>query len=982
MFAVNSPAQNVQAIPYNLNVSTHLPSNHIYGSVFDQLGYLWVSTPKGVVRYNGYEARLFNVSNGLPGDDIWYLLEDKAGRMWINSMSYELGYIQNNRYHAVIKNTQGLIIPRTMIHYHDGIAVYTILYELSSGNSVHQLILFNNDLGLKVTNIPMNFGELFLNRDSGLSVGVGLNGNLFSQSMVTDKGLLWTPVKQLAEKELKKLGTNLIAKQLFGNKLYHIARNNDRFGVLNTQTAKAEEVLCPFRQSDEKTTFGYASYGHYTVTSTKGVYLFDSSNKLAAHYPYTSLTGNEKVYDEQPCIFYDYPFWGLTLGTSDMGIYIRSKDSSAFIPSKELGLDGYSFIGSPRSNIGVWWHAGKHQMKIVYENAKAVHLKVPYLNQVTGMSSCIDGNVLLSTDRGYIWLPWNPAGLPVFPKEKGKITPSPILLTPPAVLSRDSVFTIVSGGPYIFAGHFKGQYQKLSDIYFNKMTLDKGRYGIWLYRNQMAAFYDIKKNTFRFFYPDVLRKTGLRKIEEIVVDEKHGNIFVKDYDEIYLVDEDFSRAQPLFPRLRCNNARVLVQDGNLLIAGRFGLLYCQITGKGKLGKEQWYENFKDIYYKRVNGLQLMGTWAILNTDKGTYRVPLNALPRPREKDPGYRFIAYSFETPIRINAHDTLILQPGTSSIQWDVINPKGTGKLELAYLSEEEIETWHVLPGNEINLSGFRSGKWYKLYLKAKDDIWQSDQLPVYVFLQPYWWQTTSFLLLIICCSILLTAFVILITRRIVIHKQKQKQQVVEMGLAGIYAQINPHFIFNSLNTAQFFIKANQMQEAYSHINRFSKLLRSFLRASKHRYITIEEELANLKNYIELQQTRFTEPFDYTINLSSEIDMNLKIPSLLLQPLVENAIQHGLFNRKEKGGVLSLVFEKEKEHLAITIEDNGIGRALAKEMQRHVEKNESYGNDLIQKLIFVFNKYEKVGINLSYIDKVEPETGTIVKVVISYPSI
>jgi hypothetical protein len=978
MFVEHSPAQKAQPIPYNLNVSTHLPSDHIYGSVLDQLGYLWVTTPKGVVRYNGYEARLFNVSNGLPSDDVWYLLEDRAGRMWVCSMTYELGYIQNNRYHAVIKKTQGFIIPRIMVRYHDGIAVNTSVYELSTGNSVQQLILFNNNLGLKVINIPANFGELFLNKDSGFSIL--LNGNLFYQSRITDNGLLWAPAKKLAEEELQKFGTNLVSKQLFRNKLYYIARNSDRFGFLNTQTGKMEEVICPFKQSDEKTVFGYVKDSCYTVTSTKGAYLFDSLNKLVAHYPYASLTGNEKVYDVQPCIFYDCPLWGLTLGTSDMGIYIRSKDSSAFIPVKELDLDGYGFIGSPHSNLGVWWHAGKHQMKIVYEDAKVVQLKVPYLNQVTGMSSGIDGHVLLSTDRGYIWLQWNPPGLPVFPKDKSEITRLPILLTPPAALNRDSVFTIVSGGPYVFAGYFKGQYQKLSDVYFNKMTLDKGRYGVWLYRNQMAAFYDIKKNTFRFFYPDILRKIGLRKIEEIAVDKKYGNVFVKDYDGMYLVDENFSHAQPLFPHLRCNNARLLVQDDNLLVAGRFGLLCCKITGKGKLGKPQWQENFKDIYYKQVYGLQLMGTWAILNTDKGTYRVSLNALSRPGEKDPGYRFIVYSPEGATRINAYDTLILQPGTPSIQWDVINPKGTGKLELAYLNKESEASWQVLSGNEINISGFLPGKWNKLYLKARDDIWQSEPLPVLVYLRPYWWQTTFFLLLIICCSILLAVFVVLITRRVVIRKQKEKQQVVEMGLAGIYAQINPHFIFNSLNTAQFFIKANQMQEAYGHINRFSKLLRSFLHASKHRYITIEEEVGNLKNYIELQQTRFTESFDYTINLLPEIDTTLKIPSLLLQPLVENAIQHGLFNRKEKGGVLSLTFEKEKEHLVITIEDNGIGRALAKEMRHSVEKKESYGNDLIQKLIFVFNKYEKIDINLSYIDKMEPETGTIVKVVISYP--
>ncbi len=977
IFVAKSLAQNVEAIPYNLNASTHLPSNHVYTSTVDQLGYLWITTPRGIVRYNGYEAQFFSINSGLPVDDIWYLLDDRSGRMWFCSMSYELGYIQNNRYHVVMKNIKDLIASKNMVRYQDGIAAIVCEYKLSKDN-VQKLILFTNDSGLKIIDIPRSFDEALLSIDRELISC--FKNNLLAQGRITNNGILWTSSKKFDEKEINKLTTKILSRQLFKNKLYRIAKNKKGYELLNIHTGKAEKILCPFKQDDEKTVYGYIRDSLYTVISTKGIYLYDSSSRLVAHYSLASLTGNEKTYDEQPCIFYDYPLWGLTLGTSDMGLFIRDKDNCDFMPAKRMDLSGYNFIGSPNVGSGVWWHPGRHEMKILYDTSKVVNIKVPFLDEVTSISACIDGDVLLSTDRGYVWLYWEKSSLSGFPKRKIKISNSSQLIAPPVVLNRDSIFMIESGVNYTFSGQFKGQYRKLSDIHFNKIVLDRGRYGIWLYRNQMAAFYNIKNNTFRFFYPDALRKTGLRKIEEIAVDEEYGNIFVKDYDGIYLVDEHFSHTQSLFPGICCNNARMLVQDGKLLVAGRFGLLYCKITGKHKIEEEKRYENFKDIYYQQIYDLQLLGSWAILNTDKGTYRVSLNNRSKSSsgENDPGYRFIVYANDTPTRINAHDTVLLQPGTLSLEWDVIRPKGTGKLE-SYL-KEGMGTWRILSSKEINISGLRPGKWHRLYLKAKDDIWQSEVLPVYVYLQPHWWQTTSFLLLVLCGSVLLTLLIILITRRVVIRKQEQKRQEVEMGLAGIYAQINPHFMFNSLNTAQFFIKTNQMQEAHNHINRFSKLLRSFLHASKHRYITIEEEVANLKNYIELQQTRFTEPFDYTISLSPKINTSLKIPSLLLQPLVENAIQHGLFNRKGKGGVLLLSFEEEKRQLVITIEDNGIGRKLAKEKQSEIEKRESYGNDLIQKLIFVFNKYEKINISLSYIDKTGMETGTIVKIVITYP--
>ena len=161
---------------------------------------------------------------------------------------------------------------------------------------------------------------------------------------------------------------------------------------------------------------------------------------------------------------------------------------------------------------------------------------------------------------------------------------------------------------------------------------------------------------------------------------------------------------------------------------------------------------------------------------------------------------------------------------------------------------------------------------------------------------------------------------------------------------------------------------------------MRAYLKSSQDRYITIADEIEMLRNYIDLQRTRFEGKFDFTIEIDNKLPVrDIKIPSLLLQPLVENAINHGLFHKGE-GGLLQLKFMQgsSNDELICIIEDNGIGRERSKEINKNnTARGESYGTKLTRQLIDVYKEFEKINIYLEYIDKQAPETGTIVKLTI-----
>jgi len=149
---------------------------------------------------------------------------------------------------------------------------------------------------------------------------------------------------------------------------------------------------------------------------------------------------------------------------------------------------------------------------------------------------------------------------------------------------------------------------------------------------------------------------------------------------------------------------------------------------------------------------------------------------------------------------------------------------------------------------------------------------------------------------------------------------------------------------------------------------------------VLLSEEIDMLKRYVDLQQTRFEEKFDFELSIDNKIPVNnIQIPSLLLQPLVENAINHGLFHKKEKG-LLKLGFEQGRtsDSIVVLIDDNGVGRAESTRIrQASMTDRESYGGRLTQKLMDIFRRYEAMDIEIQYIDKELPETGTIVRLTI-----
>lgn len=162
-------------------------------------------------------------------------------------------------------------------------------------------------------------------------------------------------------------------------------------------------------------------------------------------------------------------------------------------------------------------------------------------------------------------------------------------------------------------------------------------------------------------------------------------------------------------------------------------------------------------------------------------------------------------------------------------------------------------------------------------------------------------------------------------LQKETVDKQLAEIKLMALQAQMNPHFVFNCINTAQSFVLNDKKQEAYVYLTNFAKLLRSVLIHSSKAYIPLEDEIDQLKLYIELEAIRFDEHFDYDIQVDPALEQGIfEVPGMIIQSFVENAILHGLNNLKTKTGHLTVSFHLQEDLLKCEIIDNGIGRKAA----------------------------------------------------------
>lgn len=460
-----------------------------------------------------------------------------------------------------------------------------------------------------------------------------------------------------------------------------------------------------------------------------------------------------------------------------------------------------------------------------------------------------------------------------------------------------------------------------------------------------------------------------------ITETEDGTLWVATYDNGVLGIKDNKVVSQLSTTngLSSNAPNTVKADkNNLWISTDYGLQYYDIKTKNFKAITQ-RDGIKSFIIKDIN---VLGNTIVLASNTGVYTFNKNEIFKDRK-------IPKPYFTNIAIQGRDTLISSCYTLAQEKSEIRFNFHAK---GFKSDEFTKYQYQLAGFDPQWIDVEQGSYhvkfntlpagqYTFKLRAKNRFEQQFSAPIAVnlvinlpFYKRWWFIAIVFSIL----AIMLYAYFnyqkqrLKTRQKIALEKAELNKELVFSQLENLRSQMNPHFIFNALNSIQDYIILNEGKMARAYLVKFSSLIRKYLDHSQKNEVTLAEEVEALTLYLALEKDRFEGNFTYHMYVDPSLDLtHTLIPSLLLQPYVENALKHGLIHKKENK-VLTLKFEKNEtvNYLICTIEDNGIGRAASLQINKNRYKNHtSFATKASQKRIDLLNQARKTPLKITIKD-------------------
>ena len=518
---------------------------------------------------------------------------------------------------------------------------------------------------------------------------------------------------------------------------------------------------------------------------------------------------------------------------------------------------------------------------------------------------------------------------------------------------------------------------------------------IWLASNKGMVMFDAKNETFETYYinPEFEAFNIIGTIQEI----DSNQLMVGVYEQGLFLFDKKEKAFSKFRFTQKNNSittnKILpnnfvagivpVEDDNFLVSTFNGLAYIEsdrqtsshfFSENGLSNNEfnrmsHYVDAGKNIYIGGINGFDVFKIEDLKNkkTLKKTLVTSFFKYDGDTEKEM-VQFEKLNFDQPIQIQPN---ILQFGFNFMLPEYANIDN-------HLFQTWLEGWEnnfgdLTKSTSVNYFRLPAGD-YKLHIRSKDNLGNSSlqDLIIPIHVQQVFYKTYWFLGL--CLASLIGGILFLTKRRIEKIKEEQRRQkelrlieqrFTELELKTVRLQLNPHFMFNALGAIQHYINNNDKRLAINYLADFARLMRLFLESSKKRFVTLADEMEMIQLYVSLEQMRFDHKFEVNYKIAENIDPDeVELPSLLLQPFIENAINHGLYHKKEKGLLSIGVQSDDENHIQFIIEDDGIGRTRAADIKKQsLRKHKSRGTEIVQERLETLNASGEILLKLTVND-------------------
>ncbi len=298
-------------------------------------------------------------------------------------------------------------------------------------------------------------------------------------------------------------------------------------------------------------------------------------------------------------------------------------------------------------------------------------------------------------------------------------------------------------------------------------------------------------------------------------------------------------------------------------------------------------------------------------------------------------------------------------TIEYAALDYSGHRQTNYYYRLSDIDKTWNYTTTKQFaDYTDLKPGTYlFEVKSSESDDPALVTSIPIVI--TPPWWGTAGFRLLSVLALCSIVYFLLRKRIQTIRHESELKHQIAETEMMALRTQMNPHFIFNCINSIDAMIQSNDKYRATLYLNKFARLIRNVLDSSRQKTVALSKDIETLQLYLDLENIRHPDMFTSSITIDPGIlDEDYKVPPLIIQPYVENAILHGLIHRQDNGGKLDISISRMNEHLVYKVEDNGVGRKPSSgEMHKY---DKGYGMQISSDRIRLFNDEEVASVQIT----------------------
>lgn len=913
----------------HIDVADGLASATFYDVFQDQKGYVWFCSEAGVTRFDGLYLEHFTMDDGLADNEVFGLYQDRQGRIWARAFNGQLSYFQGGYHYnqSDLPALAGLATPDWITHIHEDAAGHLYFAQRSSGFSV---LLAGGDRlqcdaamlrtlweGYHTTNAlpPPSSPPQVLGFQSIDDTTTRIFTTLGTMALVPATGNL--QVVQHFSREISQVhfvGQGRVLATQQQAPLTVLAYTRGDFVPFYTHPRATAKTIIPLQLDAQGTLLlGTLGDGLFRI-DTRAAAPRITQQYLAGKAVSNAMTDNEGN------------LWVTTLGD---GVYLLP--SNAVLTYTQVhGLssnDLYAITGNARGDIYVGNARG--DIDHLRPDGRIAPL-FPYQSAATAYNRIND---LWADGQGRIW-----AGSDQRLTLEGRTLD-------PRIRSAKMLAPSPGGGLYVATG--KGVYAvtpfgESQEIWNRRATavLPISDSAAWIGSNAGLYRYAHGQGVVPFGEGEPALRGRISDIAYanagiLCLCTSNGVVLLRDTLLQHLTQRDGLAGNV------CRDLFIQPDDQSIWMATQAGISHFKVNARDlSLDFLANYSKSENLASNDIRRLYVDERRVWMATSEGLSYFDL--LDRRASTVPPPIYI-----TSVRIwegdtTLHDAYHLPHHRNNIHigYTGISFQSGARLRYQYRMEGIDTEWITTYVPEVQYPDLAPGS-YTFQVRAlhADGTPSTSPATVRFVIHPPWWRTWWFYVLATLTGGGLTALVVGYIVRNRRQKEQLSRQIVESEQMALRAQMNPHFVFNALNSIQHFITMEDELSANYYLTRFSKLMRQVLENSKHSFITLQEEIDTLQLYLELEKLRFDSKFSYRIDLAPDVnDYDTEIPSMIIQPFLENAIWHGLMP-KQGEALLTLTFEVEEDGLRCTIEDNGIGRsAAAAHQQGRDKKHKSTG--------------------------------------------